>query len=497
LRRFFLFLVFVTLFSLGLAFLAETPGHLSLVWAGYRFEMSTLVATAILAAFVFLLIVLIQILRAVFHGPEAFRMFLNVRRKNKGLEAIARGLVAVGAWDVRQAQRAAKTAQAYLGDTPLTLLLRSQTAQLTGDKVKARASFEAMLQNPMTRLLGLRGLYVEAQRAGDAEGASAYAEAAAKMKTDLPWASSALLITQARTNRWDDVLETVKNRQRHRMIDRSEARRLRAIALTAKAKTLLESHREQARSLSMEAYLLDPALAPAAVQTAQLYAESEDFKSASKVLEKAWKTSPHPSIAHLYINLRKGDTAKDRLKRAQNLLRLKPNEAESLIAYAAAAAEAREFALARNILQPLLAPSPTQRICLLMSKLAEAEHDIGLTREWLDRAMKAPRDAVWMADGRILSSWEPISPVSGELGAVQWKIPQEEPRGLILLQEQMPNIPAPLPSSFSERPISRLHNSPQQAVKAPIAATPPPTPFVPDDPGPEKNKGEDEIEQIS
>jgi HemY protein len=490
-RRFIFFLGAITLFSIALAWLADRPGNLALTWFGYRLETSVFVAAVALVTFVFALLVVVQALRAILHGPEAFRMFLRMRRTNKGLEAVARGLVAVGAWDVRQAQRAAKTAQNYLGETPLTLLLRSQTAQLTGDKEKARASFEAMLQNPQTRLLGLRGLYVEAQRANDAANAALYAETAAKMKADLPWASTALLITQVRENRWDAALDTIKARQRHRMIDKAEARRLRAVALTAKAKSLLDTHREQARSLSMEAYLLDPTLAPASTLAAQLYAEAEDFKSASKILERAWKVSPHPQIAHAYVNLRKGDTAKDRLKRAQNLLRLKPNEPESLIAYANAAAEARDFALARNALKPLL-NAPTQRVCMLMSKLAEAENDIGGMREWFERAMKAPRDAVWMADGQVLAVWAPLGPVSFELGAVQWKVPQDKAHSIILLQEQMPNIPAPL-SSFERARPSVAAPAKSGQVKPGVASAPP-TPFVPDDPGPRGKNDGDELE---
>ncbi len=495
-RRLVAFLFVIALFSLGLAWLAEMPGHLTLTWFGYRIEASLQVSVLALAGFVIVAVLLIQLLRAIWHGPDAFRMFLRMRRTNKGLEAVARGLVAVGAWDTRQAMRAAKTAQTYLGDTPLTLLLRSQTAQLMGDREKACASFKAMLQNPQTRLLGLRGLYIEAQRAGDVTAAAAYAEAAAKMKADLPWASTALLMTQARENKWDEALETIRLRQRHRMIDKAEARRLRAVALTAKAETLLEQHREQARSLSVEAYLLDATLAPAAVMAAKLYAEIEDFKSASRILEKAWKVSPHPALAQLYVNLRKGDTAKDRLKRAQNLLRLKPNEPESLIAYANAAAEARDFALARNALKPLLAQKPTQRVCLLMSKLAEAEHDVGMMREWFERAMKAPRDAMWIGDGQVIGAWAPVGPVSFELGAVQWKVPQDEPRGLVLLQEQLPNIPSSLQDALRDTLQDKEKSplpAPKPAQKSFVAAGAPPAPFVPDDPGPQKS-GSDDLE---
>ncbi|MES2905906.1 MAG: heme biosynthesis HemY N-terminal domain-containing protein [Pseudomonadota bacterium] len=487
-RRLIVFIALITFASLGLAWLAERPGDIVLNAFGYRVETTLFVAAIAFSLFVFAAIIVVQIVRAILHGPEAFRMYLSLRRQNKGLQAIARGLVAVGAWDVRQAQRASKAAQTFLGDTPLTLLLRSQTAQLTGDKVKARTSFEAMLLNPETRLLGLRGLYVEAQREGDATRAATYAEAASKMKADLPWASTALLITQAREDKWDDVLATLKTRQRHRLITKDEARKLRAVALTAQAKSLIDINREQARKLSVEAYLLDATLAPAVVQAAQLYSEIEDFKTASKMLEKSWKASPHPSVAHLYTNLLKGDSAKDRLKRARQLLRLQPNHPEGLIAMATAAAEARDFPLARDALKNLIVQNPTQRICLLMAKLAEAENDIGAMRGWLDRAMRAPRDAIWMADGQVLSAWAPISPVSGDLGAVHWQVPHDQPQGLVLLQEQMPKIPDLIhgpPFSSLPRPkqdVSRP-STPQPAVSS--------SPFVPDDPGLNEAETED------
>ncbi len=42
-----------------------------------------------------------------------------------------------------------------------------------------------------------------------------------------------------------------------------------------------------------------------------------DYSRASKVLEAAWRLSPHPEIAEAYINVRPGDTADDKVKRAR------------------------------------------------------------------------------------------------------------------------------------------------------------------------------------
>ena len=61
---------------------------------------------------------------------------------------------------------------------PLTRLLQAQTAQLKGDRVAAREIFKDMVEDPQTRIAGLRGLYIEAEREGEEEAAHQIAERA-------------------------------------------------------------------------------------------------------------------------------------------------------------------------------------------------------------------------------------------------------------------------------------------------------------------------------
>ena len=49
--------------------------------------------------------------------------------------------------------------------------------------------------------------------------------------------------------------------------------------------------------------------------------------------------------------------------------------------------------------------------------------DKGREREWLARALRAPRDRAWIADGYISDRWLPISPVTGAVDAFEWKAP--------------------------------------------------------------------------
>jgi HemY protein len=52
------------------------------------------------------------------------------------------------------------------------------------------------------------------------------------------------------------------------------------------------------------------------------------------------------------------------------------------------------------------------------------------------RASRAPRDAVWMADGVIAANWAPASPVTGRLDAFVWQQPAER------LGAEIPYAPA-------------------------------------------------------
>ena len=136
------------------------------------------------------------------------------------------------------------------------------------------------------------------------------------------------------------------------------------------------------------------------------------------------KQVSHPDIAAAYLDVRPGDSARDRLARAEMLTRLRPADPEGVLALAGAAIHAQDFARARAALKPLLAGGASVRACLLMAELEEAEHGAtGRVREWLARATRAPRDAAWVADGLVSDQWLPVSPISGRLDAFVWTVP--------------------------------------------------------------------------
>ena len=99
-------------------------------------------------------------------SPALLGAVFNRRRHARGLDALSSGMIAIGAGNRMLASRYAQQARKALPNEPLTHLLRAQAAQLAGDRGTARHIFEGMLGSPDTEQLGLRGLFLEAEREG-------------------------------------------------------------------------------------------------------------------------------------------------------------------------------------------------------------------------------------------------------------------------------------------------------------------------------------------
>ncbi len=417
------FLIVLAALALGFAWVADRPGDVAVTWLGYHIETSLTVAALGLIVLVLVLMFVIWLVRAVLRSPEQMSMFFRHRRAMKGYQAVSRGLIAIGSGDQKLARRAADDAARLTPGAPLTLLLSAQSAQMAGDRPAAERAFRAMTRHEDTKLLGLRGLYVEAQRRGDADGARRAAEIAAKTAPTLTWAGQAVLDDRCAANDWAGALAALDRMKGG--LPKEEYRRKRAVLLTARALALADIERDTARNLALEAVKLAPDLVPAAAMAGRRLVEAGEQRRARRILEAAWRANPHPDIAEAYADLRLGDSARDRLARMQKLAATVPGQLEGALAVARAALDAREFATARSALEPFVS-APTRRVATLMAEIEEAEHgDTGRVREWMGRAMRASGDPVWTADGVVSDRWLPISP-NGRLDGFEWRVPLAE-----------------------------------------------------------------------
>ncbi|MEA2950795.1 MAG: HemY protein [Alphaproteobacteria bacterium] len=508
--RVLLYFILVGLLAFGVAWLADRPGEVSVVWHGLRIDTSVMVAAVALVLTIAAAVFVWSLLRTVLRTPDLLSMYLRNRRGTKGYLAISRGLIAIGTGDVRAARKFEQEARRLASGQPLALLLSAQTAQLSGDRPAAERAFSEMVGRPDTKLLGLRGLFVEAQRRDDPVAARAYAEEAVKAAPVPAWAGQAVLEFRCAAGDWSGALAILESNMRNGVVDRVTYRRHRAVLLTAQALAAEETDRDSAKTLIFEAVKLAPTLVPAAALAGRLLAEAGELRKAGRMLERAWKENPHPDLAETYAHLRFGDSARDRLVRVEMLAQKAPGHVESALAVARAALDAREFAKARSALAPLLA-QPSQRVSLLMAELEQVEHgDEGRSREWMGRAVHAARDPAWTADGFVSERWLPVSPVSGRLDTFQWKVPLAE-LGSPLAADHASKLFAIIDASASEKsvpaagpkgddkqlaeenstaaPLSPVAARPEtpapEEVRKPMAETVIPLVQAPDDPGPE------------
>jgi HemY protein len=438
--RVIFYLILVAVLAFGAVWLADRPGEVAITWQGTRIDTSVLVLIAAVAAVAAAAVIVWSILRAIVRAPETIARYRRYRRGVRGYLAVSQGLIAVGSGDARAAKRFTAEAARIAPREPLTLLLSAQNAQLSGDHDTAVATFQDMASRDDTRVLGLHGLFVEAQRRNDHAAALTYAEEAARHASVPVWAAQAVLEFRCVAGDWSGALERLDRNLKSRLIDRRTYRRQRAVLLTAQA--IAQTNRERATALAREAAKLAPDLVPAAALAARLLGEAGERRKAARILERAWHVNPHPDLAEAYVALRPGDSARQRLSRVEALAAKGPADTEAALAVARAALDAKEFAAARTALAPYTA-APRKRVAALMAELEMAQGDEGRAREWMARALNARRDPAWTADAFVSDHWLPISPVSGRLDAFEWKDPLAgEDHGTVIEHRAEPSVPA-------------------------------------------------------
>jgi len=419
------YFLLIVLVAVGLAWIADRPGNVTIQWLGYDIQTSVFIgAVALLLSFV-IIFLLGWLGLLTWTGPKKFRGRVQRRRQRIGQEAVRRGIFAAGAGDKSAALKAGAIAKRTVPDEPLALLLEAQSAQLNDDAIASRQAFERMLDKPEMAELGLRGLYMEAKKAKQDEAAKQFAERALVANPALSWSSSALFEIQCREGDWRSALKTLQIAKEHRHLARQEADRRRALLLTQLAIELEDSQSSKALAYATEAFDLQPSLIPAAVVAGRILTSQGQTSRATKVLTQAWRSTQHPEIALTFAHARRGDSPRDRLSRVKSLVAAGPQTLEGAVAIAVAAIDAQEWKTARLALEPYLANNPPARVCRLMARIEAGQNrDGGRAREWLAKAARGAPDPTWIApDGTVSAEWQPISPATGALGIFEWKTP--------------------------------------------------------------------------
>nr|WP_314256597.1 heme biosynthesis HemY N-terminal domain-containing protein [uncultured Devosia sp.] len=406
------------------AWMISLPGTLTLEVVNYRMQPRLGAAIFMFLLIAIVVILLWAIIRRIITAPRNMARRSRERRKEQGVEALSDAFVALQAGDPARARALARDAQSRLPSNTAAKLLEARADLALGDMPAAREHYRALIADEKTALAALTGLYDQARAQHRPEAALTFARKALALAPSSGWAADAVFDDLTRRGQWAEAVAMVNVEQATSREDRARKRRRQAVIETARAREAETSNPLSALDHALTALKLLPDFVPAALIAARIHINRGESRKAMSLLRRIWRATGHPDIAALYAHAQPGASAMERLKRLGEIIETPPPHRIAGMALARAAIDAYDWPLARKALEPFIETDLTQGVASLMAEIEEGQSgDQGKAREWLSRAMRAPRDPAWTADGMVSDEWEPVSPVTGRLDAFEWKVP--------------------------------------------------------------------------
>ena len=426
--RLIIFLIIAIAAAWLAVWFADNPGEVQITepWGGNSFSppFGILILGVLLVGVA--ITALYELYRVVVTAPKKIGRYRRQRKKERGYEELATGLVAAAAGDISGAKASTRRAEKLLDKAPTTLLLGARSAQLDGNDNEARGKFKEMLQHKETEFLGLRGLLAQAIKDGDREEAIKLAKKAYLRRPNTPWVLTTLFDLQTEGGEWRDAMATVNDMARQKLINADTANRHRAILLHLQAEKKDEEGRHQeAFDNAKKAHKLLPSLAPIAVNAAKLAIKTDRHRAARKMLETSWKVEPHPALARAFAGLNKDQSPTDRYKTFERLHQLNPSSLEGEMALAEQAVAAEQWPAAREALERAVKLGPTASVFRMFADVERATGaDADKIQSWLAKAVDAPSDPTWLCKttGETRARWSAFGP-DGKFDSLRWGSP--------------------------------------------------------------------------
>lgn len=406
------------------AWLMAVPGTLTLEVPGYRMQPRLGTAVVLMLLLAALVILVWAVVRRIIGAPKSMARKRAAKRREQGVEALSDAVVALQAGDPARARILAREAQARLPENSAARLLEARADLALGDMPAAREHYRKLIASEKTAVAALTGLFDQARAQNRPDAALTFARKALALAPESGWAAGAVFDDLVRRGQWAEAVAMVNLEPSASREDKARKRRRQAVIETARARETEQSQPLAALEHALTALKLLPDFVPAALIAARIHINQGETRKAMSLLRRIWRATGHPDIASLYAHAQPGASAVDRLKRLREIIDMPTPHRAAAMVLARAAIDAYDWPLAREVLLPYAGPDLTQGVAGLMAEIEEGEAgDQGLAREWLARAMRAPRDPAWTADGIVSDEWEPVSPVSGRLDAFEWKVP--------------------------------------------------------------------------
>jgi HemY protein len=455
LTKVILFVAVIAALAYGLGMLEATGGAMRIIVAGWEFTigpMQAVVLGLILIVAVWLALKVLGLLGAVIrflNGDEtAISRYFDRNRERKGYRALSEGMMALASGEARLALNRAQVAENLLKKPELTTLLIAQAAEAAGDTKRATEAYKTLLADDKTRFVGVRGLMQQKLAEGDRETALKLAEKAFQLRPKHAETQDVLLKLQSDAGDWSGARQTLGAKLKAGTLPKDVYRRRDAVLALQQARAVIdESSSIEAREAAIEANRLSPDLIPAAAMAARGYTEKGDWRSAIRVLKKAWEVQPHPDLAAAFAAIEPDETPAERLKRFRTLTTLRTDSDETKMLLAELLIAAEDFPAARRALGDVPTERPTQRSLAILAAIARGEGaEDAVVRDLVAKALAAPRGPQWVCDKchAIHPAWAPVCDNCGSFDTLSWRQPPAAATPSRSLAELLPLIERPV-----------------------------------------------------
>ena len=419
--RLIFFFVVIALVALGITWMLEQQGSVSMDYAGYRIDTTPGILALAVLLFGFVVWLLISLFLKIIAIPALLGRAGQGRRNRRGLKLMEQAMLELDEGEPKKALGHAIKADKLLDRPTLSQPLVAKAAMAHGDHDKAIEVLEAMADNPQTRRAGLRGLLDEALEQGDDETALKLARDVAAMGDKSRQLLAILFDLEVAHHHWNEALNVVGQQVNNKHLPADLANERRALILTEKARSLpREDHIGRLQHLK-EAHKMDATHAGVVAEYALELARNKQQNKAFNVIKEAWAKNPHPDLLHAAQPELAGLTEKERNKKLDQIFAANPEHQETKIAEATRSLEEGNIQKARELVTKLLEDEPSQRVCMLMAAV-EKESIAGehVVRAWLAKALSLPRDNVWACSdcGQEHEHWQAVCDHCGEFATI-------------------------------------------------------------------------------
>jgi HemY protein len=329
--------------------------------------------------------------------PRRLKSGVGMRKRNRAIDAMEEALIAGAEGDMDRARKASARVRDLAGSTDLGHIISATAAEACGDQDEAIIHYSAMLDSPKTRPTAQRGLAQAKLATGDLSGAVEAAREAFDQNVQARWAFDTLFKALVADFRWTEARDVLEKGRAAKHLSSDVFSRRRAVLLSAEADYWMDvGQHDKVLELSQAALKDASDFAPAAAIAAYELVRTGGQKKAANLLEKAWKTAPHPALSIAYFDLYPGESEATREKRLERFIASDPEAREAQLLMISHHLRSNRAVDALSLLAQILDDEePTARLCLLS---AEAERALGNpndARVWTERAATAPHERDW------------------------------------------------------------------------------------------------------